>query len=38
MADRPLMLRTQPSVTSTASPEAIDDPIADLRNHLAAGR
>ncbi len=34
MADRPLMFRTQPSVTSTASPEAVYDVIADLRNHL----
>jgi hypothetical protein len=34
MADRPLMFRTQPSVTSTASPEAIYDVIADLGNHL----
>jgi hypothetical protein len=34
MADRPLMFRTQPAVTSTASPEAIYDVIADLRNHL----
>jgi hypothetical protein len=34
MADRPLMFRTQPTVTSTASPEAVYDVIADLRNHL----
>ena len=34
MADRSLKFRTQPSVTSTASPEAIYDVIADLRNHL----
>lgn len=34
MADRPLMFRTQPSVTSTASQEAVYDVIADLRNHL----
>jgi hypothetical protein len=34
MADRPLMFRTQPSVTSAASPEAVYDVIAELRNHL----
>jgi hypothetical protein len=28
------MFRTQPSVTSTATPEAVYDVIADLRNHL----
>ncbi len=34
MADRPLLFRTQPSVTTTAPPEAVYDVIADLRNHL----
>jgi len=34
MADRPFGFRTQPSVTSTAAPEAVFDVIADLRNHL----
>ena len=34
VADRPLMFRTHPSVTSTAPPEAVYDVIADLRNHL----
>ena len=34
MADRPFGFRTHPSVTSTASPEAVFDVIADLRNHL----
>ncbi len=34
MADRPLMFRTQPSVTSTAPPEVVYEVIADLRNHL----
>ena len=34
MADRPLMFRTHPSVTSTAAPEVVYDVIADLRNHL----
>jgi Polyketide cyclase / dehydrase and lipid transport len=34
MADRPFRFRTQPSVTTTASPEAVYDVIADLRNHL----
>jgi hypothetical protein len=33
-ADRPLMFRTHPSVTSTAPPEVVYDVIADLRNHL----
>ena len=34
MADRPFGFRTHPSVTSSASPEAVFDVIADLRNHL----
>ena len=34
MADRPFGFRTRPSVTSSASPEAVFDVIADLRNHL----
>ena len=34
MADRLLMFRTHPSVTTTAPPEAVYDVIADLRNHL----
>lgn len=34
MADRPLMYRTQTSVTSGAPPEAVYATIADLRNHL----
>ena len=34
MADRPLMYRTQTSVTSGASPQVVYDTIADLRNHL----
>ena len=34
MADRPFGFRTHPWVTSTASPEAVFDVIADLRNHL----
>jgi hypothetical protein len=34
MADRPLMFRTHPSVTSTAPPDVVYDVIADLRNHL----
>jgi len=34
MADRPFGFRTHPSVTSTATPEAVFDVIADLRNHL----
>lgn len=33
-ADTPLGFRTQPSVTSKASPEIVYDVIADLRNHL----
>src|SRR5688500_7295590 len=33
-ADRPLGYRTQTSVTSAASPQAVYDTIADLRNHL----
>ena len=34
MADRPLMYRTQTSVTSGAPPGVVYDTIADLRNHL----
>jgi len=34
MADRPFGFRTHPWVTSSASPEAVFDVIADLRNHL----
>jgi hypothetical protein len=34
MPQRPLMFRTQTSVTSKASPEVVYDVIADLRNHL----
>ena len=33
-ADTPFGFRTQPSVTSKASPEVVYDVIADLRNHL----
>jgi hypothetical protein len=34
MADRPLVFRTHPSVTSTAPPEVVYDVIADLPSHL----
>ena len=34
MADRPFGFRTHPSVTSSATPEAVFHVIADLRNHL----
>ena len=34
MAQRPLGYQTQTSVTSAASPQAVYDTIADLRNHL----
>ncbi len=34
MAERSFGFRTHPSVTSTATPEAVFDVIADLRNHL----
>ena len=34
MAQRPLGYRTQTSVKSAASPQAVYDTIADLRNHL----
>ena len=34
MADRPFGFRTHPWVTSSASPEAVFEVIADLRNHL----
>jgi hypothetical protein len=34
VADRPLMYRTQTSVTSAAPPSAVYDTVADLRNHL----
>jgi hypothetical protein len=34
MAQRPLMVRTQTSVTSKASPEVVYDTIADLQAHL----
>jgi hypothetical protein len=33
-ADKPFGFQTHPTVTSTASPEAVYDVIADLRNHL----
>ncbi|HET8525809.1 MAG TPA: SRPBCC family protein [Actinomycetota bacterium] len=33
-ADKPFGFRTHPTVTSSASPEAVYDVIADLRNHL----
>src|SRR5918999_1978073 len=34
VADRPLMYRTQISVTSAAPPQTVYETIADLRNHL----
>jgi polyketide cyclase/dehydrase/lipid transport protein len=34
VADRPLMYRTQTSVTSAAPPQTVYDTISDLRNHL----
>ena len=34
MAQRPLMVRTQTSVTSKASPEVVYDTISDLRAHI----
>jgi polyketide cyclase/dehydrase/lipid transport protein len=33
-ADQPFGFQTHPSVTSSASPEAVYDVIADLRNHV----
>ena len=33
-ADRPFGFQTHPTVTSSASPEAVYDVIAELRNHL----